>query len=122
MSRERFAQSSAAYALAGISLLIPSGALAQTDKSPSISPPSVTEPVAPKAAASPDTKSPPPEWKPGQPVKVMPDLKKSVAPAGGREPAKRKRADKSTSDCPVHDKDSTKRQQPSLNTRPPQAQ
>ena len=105
MSPDRFARSAVACALAALSLLIPAGALAQTDKPPSISPPSVTEPVAPKEAASPDTKSPPREWKPGQPVKVMPDLKKSAVPAAGREPAKRKRVDKkSSSDCPVHDR------------------
>ena len=70
---------------------------------PSISPPRVSEPVAPKTTDAPPTDlTPAPKWKEGEPVRVRPDLKqspKSISP----KPAKKTRPAK-TSDhagkCP----------------------
>ncbi len=58
---------------------------------PSISPPRVSEPVAPKTTDAPATDlTPAPKWKEGEPVHVRPDLKqspKSISP----KPAKKTR-------------------------------
>ena len=76
-----------------------SWAAAQT--SPSISPPKVSEPVAPKASNAPAIElTPAPAWSEGQPVRVMPDLKQPPNPASKTPESTRKRRVTSHRDCP----------------------
>ncbi len=75
--------------------------LAQADKTPSVSPPKVSEPVRPKETdASPKELSPAPTWESGEPVRVVPDLKESTTPGEKAPSPKKNDGGASSSRCP----------------------
>lgn len=74
---------------------------ANADEEPSVKGPVVREPVKPKSSDVPMQGLPQaPKWKPGDPVRVMPDLKSSTKPKVG-EPVKPKVKEGSLKDEPV---------------------